>query len=284
VPTLAGYQMSNQDLINNQINSPKKPKINLKDVFAKLVFIVIIFAFGVWVGQNVLLPFGSGQTPIIKVLNKEAPNEIQVDFAPLWLVWDKLTTDYLERNKLDPQELLYGAISGLVKAVGDPYTVFLDPESNRNFELSLSGTYEGVGIELAVRDERLVVVAPIDGTPAAKAGVKAGDTILAIDGEDTFDVTIQEAVQKIRGERDTKVVLTIGRGKKTFDIAITRARIVLKSVEFADVGESTAHIKITRFGDNTASEWDETMGKFVSGGFTKMILDMIACQCWHRAP
>src|SRR3990170_6980828 len=116
---------------------PQEPKANkkfgkwLSNLLPKLIFIVLVFAFGIWVGQNVALPFGSSETPVIRILNKNTPNNVQVDFAPFWDVWDRVTADYLERTKLDPQKLIYGAISGLVKSVGDPYTVFLDPDENK---------------------------------------------------------------------------------------------------------------------------------------------------------
>ena len=243
-------------------------------VLPKAIFVILVFAFGIWVGQNVALPFGTDRGPIFRILNKEAKNEIQVDFAPFWETWDKVTTDYLERTKLDPQKLLYGAISGMVDAIGDPYTVFLDPEQNREFELSLSGTYEGVGIELDVRDDQLIVVSPIEGAPAYKAGVAAGDKIVEIDGISTATLTIQEAVGKIRGEAGTSVLLKLKRGKRGLDVKLTRAKITLKSVEFADLGGGVAKLKIIRFGDNTLSQWNEAAGKVVSGGFKKIVLDL----------
>ncbi|MEX0621500.1 MAG: S41 family peptidase [Candidatus Woykebacteria bacterium] len=240
----------------------------------KLAFIAIVFVFGIWVGQSVVLPFAPERPPLFNISGKETPNQIKADFTPFWQAWDKVTTEYLERNKLDPQDLIYGAISGMVRAIGDPYTVFLDPQQNSEFELSLSGTYEGVGIELDVRDEQLVVVAPIDGTPAQKAGVKAGDKILEIDGTDTRALTIQEAVQKIRGEKNTDVVLKLQRNGKTLDIKITRARIVIESVKFEDLGGKAAKIQITRFGDNTLPEWSKAVNKFVAGNYKKLVLDL----------
>lgn len=246
----------------------------VSEIIPKFVFITIVFAFGIWVGQNVVFPFSSDRAPIFNIANQNTPTQIKADFAPFWDAWDKVTSGYLERSKIDPQKLIYGAIAGMVNSLGDPYTVFLDPEQNREFELSLSGTYEGVGIEIDIRDKTLVVVAPIDGTPAQKAGVQAGDKILQIDGEDTSGMSIQDAVAKIRGERDTKIVLGLGRNGKKLDVTITRAKIVIKSVEFADLGDGVAKIKITRFGDNTFSEWSKAVNKFVATGYKKLIIDV----------
>lgn len=246
----------------------------ISEIIPKFVFIAIVFAFGIWVGQNVVFPFSSDRAPIFNISNQNTPTQIKADFAPFWDAWDKVTSGYLERSKIDPQKLIYGAIAGMVNSLGDPYTVFLDPEQNREFELSLSGTYEGVGIEIDIRDKTLVVVAPIDGTPAQKAGVQAGDKILQIDGEDTSGMSIQDAVAKIRGERDTKIVLGLGRDGKKLEVTITRAKIVIKSVEFEDLGDGMAKIKITRFGDNTFSEWSKAVNKFVATGYKKLIIDV----------
>jgi carboxyl-terminal processing protease len=261
-------------MIDNQPDYSTKKKFKLSDLFTKLVVIVLIFAFGVWVGQNVVLPFGKNVAPKITLLNQETPEDIQVDFAPFWDVWQKVTTEYLERNKIDPQKLLYGSISGMVDAVGDPYTVFLDPTDNQEFELSLAGTYVGIGIELSIRDEKLVVVAPIKGTPADKAGILPGDFVLGINGEGTAELSIQDAVKKIRGEKDSEITLTLQRGGKVFDVKMVREQIVLKSVEFDDLGDGVAHVKITRFGDETLKEWNSEIGKLVSQGFKKIVLDM----------
>ncbi len=261
--------------IKSEIPVPKKSFLKkISSILPKLAFIAIVFAFGIWIGQNVAFPFSPDRAPIFSVANQNTPSQVKADFTPFWDAWDKVTSGYLERSKIDPQKLIYGAIAGMVDSLGDPYTVFLDPEQNSEFELSLSGTFEGVGIEIDIRDKTLVVVAPIDGTPAQKAGVRAGDKILQIDGEDTFGMNIQDAVSKIRGKKDTKIVLGLGRGEKKLDVTIIRAKIVIKSVEFEDLGSGVAKIKITRFGDNTFREWSKVVNKFVAGGFKKLIIDM----------
>jgi carboxyl-terminal processing protease len=255
-------------------NKNKQFKDIFSNLFPKIIFVVLVFAFGVWIGQNVTLPFGNQNGPLFRISNKNTPKEIQVDFAPFWDVWERVTAGYLDRTKLDPKKLLYGAISGMVGAVGDPYTVFLDPTENEDFNTSLSGTYEGIGIELGASNGAIVVIAPIDGTPASKAGVEAGDKILGIDGVDASTMTLQDAVSKIRGKEGTNITLKLERDGKSFEVTITRAKIVIKSVEFKDLGSGIGRVKILRFGDNTLSEWNDAVGKVVSGGYKKIILDL----------
>ena len=132
----------------------------LEKYITLLISALIIFLAGVWFGQVAVLPFGSNQK-IINLTNKDTPSYVNVDFAPFWSVWEQVTRNHLNSENVDPQKLLYGAISGMVNAVGDPYSVFLDPKQNSEFLSSLSGTFEGVGIELGSRNNKLVVVAPL---------------------------------------------------------------------------------------------------------------------------
>jgi len=248
----------------------------LNKYYVPSVLGLIIFLAGIWIGQNYELGLGSqkGRT-VLNLFNRGSPpSGVKVDFGDFWEVWDILNEQYLDRADIDQQKLLYGAISGLVGSLGDPYTVFLDPESNESFNSELSGTYEGVGIEIGAKDGRLIVVAPIDGTPAASANVVAGDIIAQIDGKSTLNITIPQAVNLIRGEAGTQVELVLVRGGETIEVAIKRAKITVKSVIFTDKGSGIAQIKITRFGDSTQGEWDGVVNKFVSGGFSKLILDL----------
>ncbi len=252
-----------------------KNKYNTKfdEIFPKVIVGLIIFLAGIWVGQNVYLPFGS-RTPIFNFTNTKPPSDVTVDFSPFWDVWQKVSNSYLDKSKIDPQKLLYGAISGMVKAVGDPYTVFLDPAQNKAFTDTLSGTYQGVGIELGAKKGKLVVISPLQGTPAEKAGVRAGDVILGIDDKDTTDLTVPEAVQLIRGKAGTKIKLLIQRqGRTPFEVTMTRASITVKSVTLALKG-GVPVVTLSRFGDSTNTEWDSVANKILTGNYNKMILDL----------
>lgn len=203
--------------------------------------------------------------PYVEVVNKYPTNQ-KVDFALFWDVWDMVGSKYLERP-VDRQKMLYGAISGMVNSLGDPYTSFLSPEINKNFTSSLEGTYTGIGAELGVKDNQLIVVAPLDGSPAKDKGVLPGDKILKINGDSTFGLGINEAVSKIRGEAGTLVTLTLQRGSdKPFDLGLQRGTITVSSVSWKDKGDGTAYIRISRFGPDTNDEWS----KAVSDINTKM--------------
>lgn len=248
-------------------------KRNFEDIFPRILLAIIIFLAGTWVGQNVALPFG-GKTPIFNFTNTKAPSNVTVDFSPFWDVWQLVSETHLNRDKIDPQKLLYGAISGMVKAVGDPYSVFLDPSQNKAFLESLAGTYEGVGIELGAREGKLVIISPLDGTPAEKAGVKAGDFIIGIDGKDATDITVPEAAQLIRGEAGSKVKLLLQRkGKAPFEVEIIRAKITLTSIRLS-VEKDILVIRLSRFGDNTNSEWDKAVNKILTENYKKVVLDL----------
>src|SRR3989344_5783347 len=140
-------------------------------------------------------------------LNNDKPEN--VDFYLFWKVYSDLNAKYVDKGKVDPQKILYGAISGLVNSIGDPYTVFFEPVPSKKFREEISGSFGGVGIEIGKRNNILTVISPIKDTPAFKAGIKAGEKILKIDGKTTIDLSIEEAVYLIRGKRGTKVVLTI---------------------------------------------------------------------------
>ncbi|MEX0887888.1 MAG: S41 family peptidase [Patescibacteria group bacterium] len=198
--------------------------------------------------------------PSLKIENKKITSG-EIDFSPLWEVLDQINESYLFRP-VDGTKLLYGAISGLVKALGDPYTAFLSPEENAAFNDSLKGTYEGIGAELGLREDQLIIVAPLDGSPAEGEGVRAGDKILEINGESTAGTSVTEAVTKIRGEAGTVVELTLQRGSDpSFKVSITRARITVKSVNFEDKGNGIYYLEVTRFGETTNDEWDEAVAK-----------------------
>lgn len=171
--------------------------------------------------------------------------------------------------------LLSGAVKGAVSALGDPYSVYLDPKMYQEIMIETKGTFSGVGIILGVKDKALTVVAPIESTPADKAGVLSGDMILKIDGLDTKDMSLDEAVSKIRGPEGTKVVLTIGRaGQDPKEFPIIRSNIQLKTVSGKVLDNNIGYIRISMFNENTSTDFFKKYEELESEGMRAVILDL----------
>ena len=252
-------------------------KLSLKQIRVGVGLLAIVLLSG-------MIGFRLGQKEVVtKPFNQI--NKSSVDLSLFWQVWDKLGESYLIKDKLKPQEMIWGAIQGMTASLGDPYTVFLPPEENKSSKEELDGAFEGVGIELGFKDNFLAVVAPLAGMPAEAAGIKAGDYILHIKDElvgtdiDTNDMSLPEAVKLIRGKRGTEVILTILHqdGKESVLIAIKRDTIVIKSVDLKWVGEAKniADLKLSRFGGRTEAEWNEAVDEILKQPNLKgIILDL----------
>lgn len=210
------------------------------------------------------------------VENKEPAGRAEIDFSLFWKVWDLLEEKHVDKNSLDAQKLVYGAIKGMLEATGDPYTSFFNPKETKSFAQDIEGSFEGIGAELGIKDDILTVIAPLDGSPAQKAGLLAGDKIIKIDERMTSDLTIDQAVELIRGKRDTEVVLIILRKgeEETKEIRITRATIEIKSVEVEFKENNIAHLKIIQFGEKTTREFDVAMKEIILRNSPAIILDL----------
>ena len=245
----------------------RSPKIQL------VLIIIISLLVGYYFGVNKINYDWKNFHPKVSVISREPPPELSsVNFTQFWTVWEKLSSDYYDKTKLDPQKMLNGAITGMVGSLDDPFTVYLPPIQNDNFKQGLAGQFQGIGAELGTKDKQIIVIAPLAGSPAQKAGIKAGDAILAVDGTSTASWTLSQAVEKIRGPKGTPVTLTVASKDKnnSKDIKIVRDVITVKSVEAwvrqvkdVDVikldkkydNEFVAYIRLSQFGDNSNSEW-----------------------------
>jgi len=242
-----------------ETRSNKKPPFKRFQYFLLLVIFSVGFFFGgFYFGKRGFVYELKTNPPEITVENRSPANQ-DIDFALFWEVWDLLAQKHLDRP-VNGKDMLYGAISGMVSAVDDPYTSFLPPQINEMFADSLGGTYQGIGAELGMKDDQLIIVAPLDGSPAKAAGVMAQDRILKIGGDLTFGVSITEAVSLIRGEAGTDITLTLQRGDEDpFDLVITRGVITISSVTWEDKGDGIAYIRISRFGPDTNQEWSKAV-------------------------
>lgn len=195
-----------------------------------------------------------------------------LDFNSVEKVYDLLKSKY--DGKLDINALQDGLNRGLVDAVGDPYTVYMSAEEASAFQDDLDGTFSGIGAELGKRDGKLIVIAPITDFPAQKAGVRAGDEIVRINDEDSTSLSVDAAVNKIRGEVGTDVKLSIVRGDQTLELAITRAKITVPSVKHEILEGNTGYLQIARFSDDTAELANQAALDFKSKGVSGVVVDV----------
>src|SRR3989344_1299331 len=174
------------------------------------IIICLVIGFG---GGILYTNRNASTTAMIQQLVNQDTGKIQnVDFSLFWNVWNELSAKYVDKSELDTQKMVYGAISGMVDSIGDPYTVFFEPVKAKEFAQEISGSFGGVGMEIGVKDDILTVVAPLPDTPAARAGILAGDKILKINGTSTQGLSVEEAVSTIRGKVGTKVTITLSNG------------------------------------------------------------------------
>jgi len=226
------------------------------------------------------------------IVNTKTLATADVDFSIFWDVWSKVRANYVDPQDIDVQKLVYGAVSGMVAAVGDPYTSFFPPQENTEFKQDLGGSFEGIGAQLGMKDGRVIIVSPLKGMPAEAAGLKPNDFILKVDGKDTAGWTVEQAVDEIRGPKGTKVTLTILHVQdisKPVDISIVRNTITVPSVtwwvktpsEITEISGATesaslqasgvriAYIALTRFGDNTNGDWVQAVDEILTNERTK---------------
>ncbi len=279
------------------------------------LIVILTFVLGWQLGHRDYKLAISDYKPSFKVINQAPPaGSESIDFKLFWQTWDLISEKYIDKTALDPQKLYYGAIQGMVAAIGDPYTVFLPPQAQKVTKEQLSGEFDGVGIQLGYsKDKRLVVIAPLKGTPADKAGVKPGDLILKIDDKDTTSLSLPEAVSLIRGNKGSSVKLNLlaESDSKPRDVLLTRDTITVKSVavetkqtkpapttnvssgttpsssgnqadktpsdensKTTKSGKSVAYIRLSSFGEKTKTEWDSAVSDALAKAPQGIIIDV----------
>lgn len=227
-----------------------------------------------------------GANPVASLTNNSNMPE-GVDFAPVWRAWsvidDKFvpasvaTSTIVASTTIDiNRERVWGMIQGLAGSLNDPYTFFLPPAENEQFGEDMSGKFEGVGMEIAVRDQVLTVVTPLKGTPAERAGLKSGDKILKIDGKDTKDLDVSGAIKLIRGPKGTIVTLTVARDgwAESREMPVTRDVINVPIVTTINREDGVFVIQVSQFTANSTDHFRNALREFVESGKTKLILDL----------
>ena len=255
------------------------PFSRIRTVILVLAFCIFALGIGYRLGERKAQIAVTADKRII--INQEPPVGAAVNFSLFWDVWQRLTRSYIDKSALNPQKMVWGAIEGMVNALDDPYTVFLPPKDNKEFKADLGGQFEGIGAQLGIKDGHIIILAPLKGMPAEKAGIRAGDTIVNVNDESTLGWTVEQAVAKIRGPRGTKVTLEILHegSTKPISVTVTRETITVSSVDWwikqpaemtqiagaalfkslsAKAGK-VIYISLSRFGDNTNDEWTKAV-------------------------
>lgn len=234
------------------------------------VMLILVFVLGVFVGGNGA--FVSGVKATVTVPPEGA------DLTPLYTAWHLLEEHHVSASTTDdvsPEDRVYGATQGLASSYGDPYTVFLPPQEKEFFESQVRGDFEGVGMEIGIRDDVLTVVSPLKDTPAYRAGIQSGDKIIAIDGESTAGTSVEEAVGKIRGEKGTAVKLTLIRDDGTpFDVSVTRDTILLPTLETELRSDGVFVIRLFSFNAAAPQLFRDAIREFADTGVDKMVIDL----------
>lgn len=203
-----------------------------------------------------------------------------LDFSLFWESWKNLKDHFYDPTKFDIEKMIYGAISGMVNSLGDPYTVFFNPQETEDFFKSAEGVFEGIGAEIDKKKDQIIIVAPLEGTPAQRAGLRAGDKILKINDKETTDMSVEEVVSLIRGAKGTEVTLTIFREgwKKSQEFKITRDVIKVPPIKWelkkATNGDNVVYIRIYQFTANAGTDFREKIFEVLSSPAQKIILDL----------
>ena len=247
-------------------------------IFVGVALLASSFGAGFYTGFERKLEVQKADT----LANKETDKPDAVDFSPFWKAWNTLNEKYVPAHTnatstpVTDQDKVYGAIQGLANSLGDPYTVFFPPTEKQIFDTQVSGDFEGVGMEVGEKDGILTVIAPLKDSPAEKAGVKAGDKILKIDKLATDNVSIDKAINLIRGAKGTTVTLTVLRGDNSNPIVvpIVRDTINLPTLDTKARPDGIFVISLYGFTATSPDLFQAAIKKFIDSGDDKLILDL----------
>lgn len=246
--------------------------------YKKLVLVIAIvliagcsFTLGVYASNKkiVTFPLASASSGI------ESANKDNTDLDLFFSVWNTLKDKSIHYNEVKDADRVYGAIQGMTASLGDPYTVFMTPKESKEFNESISGSFDGIGAELGKKDGILTIIAPLKGSPAEIAGVISGDKIVSINGKSASDISIEEAVSQIRGKKGTPVKLTIYRDgeKDVREIEIMRDTIVIPTLN-SELIDGVYVIHIYNFGEHVVDEFEKAIVGFKQSGSNYMVIDL----------
>lgn len=259
-------------------------KTKTTSIVISTLVLVIVFSIGFISGQA--HPAEASLTANQKIPgfileSRNATSTLSADFDLFWKAWSLVDQKYVNTHgtssvSASDQDRVYGAIAGMVSAMGDPYTTFFPPEETKEFQEQIDGNFEGVGMELGVKDGVLTVISPLKSTPAEKAGIKSGDQILKINDMVTMDMKVDQAVKLIRGKKGTEVKLTIGReGTEPFEVAVIRDVIDIPTLDTKfDSKNNIFTIRLYNFTGNSTTLFRNALRDFVATKSNKLIIDL----------
>jgi carboxyl-terminal processing protease len=240
-----------------------------------IILVLGSFFLGTYVGQS-----HAAVDSAYNIQNKDLGKPDSVDFSPFWKAWNIINEKYVATHGTSTatttdQEKVYGAIQGMVASLGDPYTVFFPPEESQQFEDQITGNFEGVGMEVGIKDNVLTVIAPIKGSPSEKAGILAGDKILKIDSTLTSGISVDEATKLIRGAKGTQVTLTLQRGDgQPYELKVTRDVINIPTINSYKRADGVFVIQLYTFTADSPALFRNALRQFMLSNSNKLILDL----------
>ncbi len=266
-----------EEIKNNNYNK-REPIISKKLIYA-VIFIILILSslfsgyyYGVWESTETNYDFS------IENLVNKTPSFISsnVENSELFSqVWDTVKEKYAY-GPVDDETLFYGALQGMVASIGDPHSIFLNPEETILFTKELNGSFEGIGAEIGFKDDILTIVSPLDNSPAYNAGLRSGDKILMIDEEETSNMSLDYAVSIIRGTKGTEVILTIlsMENEEIKEVTVKRDEIVIESVTWEMLNNDIAYVKIVHFDSDTYQDFNKAVNEIILKNPNGVILDL----------
>lgn len=244
-------------------------------LLTSILFIIVGFAVGMYVGYGQI----AAETAPIELEHADIPDDVatKTDFSDFWEAWKQIEARHPDAAGIDDQEKVWGAIKGLVGSVGDPYSVFLTPDENEDLQTDLAGEFSGVGMEVGMKEDRITVIAPLKDSPAERAGLMTGDVLIKIDETYASNLSVDEAVDLIRGEEGTTVTITIVREgtDAPLEFPIVRAVIVVPDIETEYLAKDKVFvITFSSFGENSRKEFEKALEEFAASKSKKLIIDL----------
>lgn len=252
----------------NNINNNHYKKLVIG--FTIVSIAVFSFVIGVYAAQKkvVRIPFGNRNVA-------EAATVKNTDLDLFFSVWNTLKDKSIYAKNVKDEDMIYGAIEGLAASLGDPYTQFMPPQKAKEFNESISGSFDGIGAEVGIKEQILTIIAPLKDSPAQIAGIRSGDKIISIDGISTADMNIDNAISKIRGKKGTVVDLEIYRAgeKETRNIKVTRDTIVVPTIK-TEIKDGVFIIHIYTFGEKVKTEFANAVKEYNKSNLPYLIIDL----------